>query len=133
MISSKNSTTESRSSLRARFNLMNMEQCPNCSICFCFLLSFLFLISLCLGGWMGGGWRRNRKHLVKILLQFLDAAHVILVFNAKSHNLRISTRTIKLKRSRVSVNVLHQKLCCIFSQQPANKTKELFNRRERRC
>lgn len=57
-------------------------------------------------------------YLVKIFLQLLDTTHVVLVFNTQGHSLRVSTRTIKLKGSWVSVDIIQQKLCCILSQQP---------------
>lgn len=62
------------------------------------------------------------KHLVKILLQFLNTAHVIPVFNTQSYSLSICTRTIKLNGSRISVEVVQQESCCILSQEPATKT-----------
>ena len=64
-------------------------------------------------------YKVTHMYLVKIYFQFLDTAHIILILNTQSHSLCISSRTIKLKGSWISVNVLEQKFCSILSQQPA--------------
>lgn len=61
----------------------------------------------------------NCQDLFKVLLKFLNAAHVVLVFNRKSYNLRTRTRTIKLKWTWISVDIIHKKALCLLSQQPA--------------
>lgn len=64
----------------------------------------------------------KRADLVKILLELLDPAHVILIFNTKCHSLSITAWAFELKWARILVCVIHQKFCCILSQQPATAT-----------
>ena len=52
--------------------------------------------------------------------------------NVQNHSFSIRTRTIKLKRSRVYVNIIHQKLGSTLSQQPATNTKQWFKSSETR-
>lgn len=61
----------------------------------------------------------NMKYPIEIYLQFLDTAHVVLVFDAQTYWLGIGTRTIKLERSGVSVDIIHQEFGCILPQQSA--------------
>ena len=60
-------------------------------------------------------------YLLKVFLQFLDASHVILIFNAEDHGPGISTSAFELEGARVSVDVVHQELGCVLSQQAAKQ------------
>lgn len=62
---------------------------------------------------------RNGDYLIEINLQLLNTAHVILIFNAQTYRPGISTRTVKLERPWVSVNIIHQKFSRILPQKSA--------------
>lgn len=64
----------------------------------------------------------KKADLVKILLELLHPAHIILIFNTKCHSLSITAWAFELKWARSLVYVIHQKFCRILSQQPATAT-----------
>lgn len=70
---------------------------------------------------------KNFDHLVKIFLKFLYTAHVILIFNTQCQSLGISARTIKLKGSWISIEIIHQKFCSILSKQPETNERTSTN------